>query len=205
MKFKLHYFDFRGRAEPIRLMFAFTSTPYENHTFTLAEWPQKKASYPNGQVPLLEVDGTPISQSMAIYRFLGRNLGLNGKSELEAAQLDSTAELFRDFIDKALPYLQVVGGFRPGDAEKLRKELFLPAIEQFGPQLEKKLKDAGSGWFGRSGVSWVDFYVGEVIRTAKQHEAEVLKKCPLLMAHNEKLYQLHALQSYLKQRGEVPF
>lgn len=43
--YKLTYFDFRGLAEPIRLMFAFAGVDYIDERVPQdASWPEKKAS-----------------------------------------------------------------------------------------------------------------------------------------------------------------
>ncbi|KAI6214292.1 Glutathione S-transferase-1 [Aphelenchoides besseyi] len=212
-KYKLHYFKLRGRGEPIRLMFAYRGVPFEDYQISLEEWPSKKSAYPNGQIPLLEVNGTKVAQSLAIYRYLAKQLNLNGKSDLETFQLDSTAELFRDFIDQSLPYIQFLTGFRSGDKNQLRNDHFLPAVEKFLPQIEKKLREAGSGWFGQSGLSFVDFYIAEAnkdlwyrtIRTLNNVEGELLKKFPLIQRHNSDFYKLPELKDYLEKRGQLPF
>ncbi len=41
-KFVLHYFDFKGRAEPIRLMFHCAGVEFEDRRFQGAEWPEIK-------------------------------------------------------------------------------------------------------------------------------------------------------------------
>ncbi|GKZ01362.1 hypothetical protein MPSEU_001087200 [Mayamaea pseudoterrestris] len=69
---KLTYFDFGGRAEPIRLALALSKIPFEDHRISRADWLALKPNTPYGQVPLLTVDGDePKAQSMAILRYVG--------------------------------------------------------------------------------------------------------------------------------------
>ncbi|KAH7700456.1 Glutathione S-transferase 1 [Aphelenchoides avenae] len=82
----------RGLGEPARLMFHFAKQSFEDMRLTTDEVKAMKPKLPYGQLPLLEVDGTPIAQSYAIYRFLGRQFGLAGKDNVEAAQVDSLAD-----------------------------------------------------------------------------------------------------------------
>ena len=42
--YKLIYFNFRGRAEVIRLMFAEADQPYEDYRFEREDWPKEKPS-----------------------------------------------------------------------------------------------------------------------------------------------------------------
>jgi len=71
---ELVYFDIAGLAEPIRLVLnhlniKFTDVRLSRENF--ADW-KKADKFPNGQVPVLFVDGKPIAQSMAILRYVGR-------------------------------------------------------------------------------------------------------------------------------------
>ena len=43
-KYKLSYFDIYGRAEISRLMFAAAKVEYEDHRFTIEDWPSIKSS-----------------------------------------------------------------------------------------------------------------------------------------------------------------
>ena len=52
---------------------------------------------PFGQMPLLEIDGKPFTQSAAICRYLGKQLGLDGKNEFENMQIDAIVDTVNDF------------------------------------------------------------------------------------------------------------
>lgn len=44
---------------------------------------------PLGQMPVLEIDGKRIHQSMAICRFLSKKVGLAGSTDFENYEIDS--------------------------------------------------------------------------------------------------------------------
>lgn len=74
---KLTYFDFHcGRAEPTRLAMHLGGVPFEGHRFTFPEFADVRKSTPFGQVPTLHVDGTVVTQSDAIIRYVGKLAGL---------------------------------------------------------------------------------------------------------------------------------
>jgi glutathione S-transferase len=75
VQYKLTYFDLRALGEPARLILHYAKQPFDDVRITHADWPKLKPSTPFGQVPVLEVDGKPLAQSFAIYRYLARQFG----------------------------------------------------------------------------------------------------------------------------------
>ncbi|XP_021339566.1 glutathione S-transferase-like [Mizuhopecten yessoensis] len=53
---------------------------------------------PTGQLPVLEVDGKQLSQSMAIARYVGREFGLAGKNNLEQCMVDQVIDTASDCL-----------------------------------------------------------------------------------------------------------
>jgi len=110
---KLTYFNGKGIAETSRILLAASGYEYEDHryplkindwatyNFTRDEFDKDKAdgklSKSMGKVPFLEVDGTIISQSKAIERYIAHRFNFMGSNEIEAAVIDSYCEYLRDF------------------------------------------------------------------------------------------------------------
>ena len=69
-QYKLNYFNGRGRAELIRLVFAAAGQKYEDHRIEKEQWPELKAKTPFGQAPWLEIHDnghvTVLAQSVTI-------------------------------------------------------------------------------------------------------------------------------------------
>jgi len=203
--YKLYYFPVRARAEAIRLILHYKQIPFEDIRVTKEEWPAKKSTFAFGQMPVLEVDGRQIAHSWSILRYLANKYGLAGQSESETVTLDQTLELWRDYVDSSSPYVAIRAGFVEGDKEKIRKEKLLPALEKFGPHLERILKESGSGFFGKSGVSYVDFYIAEAVFSLYGFEKELLEsKYPFLVEHLKRVHALPELQNYLSTRKSSP-
>ena len=57
---------------------------------------------PFGQVPILEVDGKVLSQSITIARYLARQHGLAGKNDWEQAQADMYVDCYADLANGIL-------------------------------------------------------------------------------------------------------
>lgn len=52
---------------------------------------------PTGTVPVLEIDGKKIDQSIAIARFIAKKVGLTGSTDLENLEIDSVVYTVNDF------------------------------------------------------------------------------------------------------------
>ncbi|GMT23181.1 hypothetical protein PFISCL1PPCAC_14478, partial [Pristionchus fissidentatus] len=110
--YKLTYFPGRGRAEVARQLFHISGTPFEDIRVPKEEWATLKAKMPFGQMPLLEVDGKPLPQSYAIFRYLANEFGFVGDSPFESAWVDALADQHRDYTSEIQPAMMVYMGMR---------------------------------------------------------------------------------------------
>lgn len=73
VQYKLYYFNLKGRAEIVRLVFAAAGQDYEDIRFERDQWSEYKDKSPLGQCPFIEVcdDGKvfTLSQSVSIARY----------------------------------------------------------------------------------------------------------------------------------------
>ncbi|XP_064795241.1 hematopoietic prostaglandin D synthase-like isoform X4 [Oncorhynchus masou masou] len=95
--YKLTYFNMRGRAELPRYIFAYAGIAFEDRRVEWRDWPSIKKTFPLGKLPVLEVNGLPLTQSLAIARFLAKEAGLVGNSRLAEAQADALVDTLNDF------------------------------------------------------------------------------------------------------------
>ncbi|TYZ67611.1 hypothetical protein PybrP1_007147 [[Pythium] brassicae (nom. inval.)] len=103
-RLKLAYFAFGGRAEAIRLALAIGGIPFEDERLSMNEFASRKASLPFNQLPVLEVDGDVIAQSLAILRYIGIWAGLYPTSDLVAAfRIDEIFGIVDEFSAKYGP------------------------------------------------------------------------------------------------------
>ncbi len=75
MKLLLHHYWRSSSSWRVRWALAYKGIPYEGHAVNLLAGAQSEASYvanksPMGYVPCLEVDGRPLSESVAIFELL---------------------------------------------------------------------------------------------------------------------------------------
>lgn len=123
--YKLYYFDVKALGESIRMLFAYGGIEYEDIRVAQTDWPELKSSMyfplvlvgwtnvpnrlivsvhffflvamPMGQMPVLEVDGKRVSQSMPIARHIAKRVGLAGDNDWEELLIDSVAAHFNDY------------------------------------------------------------------------------------------------------------
>jgi len=88
-KFSLLYFDFEGRASPIRNMCAIGNVPYDDQIVKAEDWPKIKPTLTYGQLPVVRVGDLTINQSTDIIRYVSKLAGLYPKDPLEALQVDA--------------------------------------------------------------------------------------------------------------------
>ncbi|XP_038611198.1 hematopoietic prostaglandin D synthase isoform X2 [Tachyglossus aculeatus] len=89
---KLVYFNLRGRAEIIRYLFAYMDLKYEDQRIEPADWPGIKPLLPFGKIPILEVDGVILHQSLAIARYFAREAGAGIQQAARRQGSDVAAE-----------------------------------------------------------------------------------------------------------------
>ena len=94
---RLEYFDINGRALLARNLLDFCKVEYEDKRLTQPEFGQGKreGKYTYGQVPALFLDdGTPLTQSISIARYIGRNYrGPNGEQLYPTRDADTCYQI----------------------------------------------------------------------------------------------------------------
>ncbi|CAJ0933198.1 unnamed protein product, partial [Mesorhabditis belari] len=202
-QYKLHYFDIYGRAEPIRILFYLGGVEYEDRRWSFAEWPEikKEPIFTFGQAPLLEVDGKPLAQTIAIARFVANQVGYASKDEFEAARQDSIVDFISDYQEKLVPWYRIKLGFLPGD-EQAELEKLKPAQVDFFTKLSDILEKEGTGYLVGSSLSWVDIilyhhnYLFNLVIPGYFDDYKVVAD------FNKRIENLPKIQEYLAQRKQ---
>lgn len=154
---KYIYFDLRVKGEPARLLLAHGGVKYTDERIELGwndpkPWTELKPSMPWGQLPMLQWKGESICQSMAICRFLAREFGIAGKTNLEMAQVDEIVDVIQDGINAT---------YKAWYAKS--KEELLKLTEGTYPtmlsQLEKCLVERGGEWMVGNAFTWADLHL----------------------------------------------
>jgi len=153
--YKLTYFNVRARAEVIRLIFAAAGVEYEDVRITRDQWPALKPETPFGQLPMLEVDGQKLSQSIACARYLARKFNLAGKTEMDQARGDMLIDCFIDSIEPLIKFFKEADETKKAEVKKKYVEEQLPA---YLTSLEALLSanHGGDKFFVGDELTWID-------------------------------------------------
>lgn len=163
-KLTLHYFDFDGgRGEPARLAMSVGGVDFEDRRIPLAQWPSVKTEMPFHALPVLDVDGTPISQSNTINRFVGKLAGLYPKDPLQAALCDEVMDAVEDLTNP------VVATFGMNDADKkaAREKLAAGLLPLYLERLQAQLDARGGQYFADGRLTVGDLKLFVWLRTLR--------------------------------------
>ncbi|KAI6232875.1 putative glutathione S-transferase 6 [Aphelenchoides fujianensis] len=185
--FKLIYFDARGICESIRLIFRYANQSFVDERISKKQWLAMKDSTFYGKLPILEVDGRPLAQCYTISRYLAKQFGLNGADDWSAAKIDEVADFHKGVHTEISPYIFVLSGYRRGDRDVLRKDVFIP----------KK--------FIINRISlYVSFIDDKQIQLFCVASAVVMEKFPMLSKFVSKVQSLPQIKDYIKSRSQTP-
>ncbi|XP_013807059.2 hematopoietic prostaglandin D synthase isoform X1 [Apteryx mantelli] len=194
--YKLTYFNLRGRAEISRYLFAYSGKKYEDHRIEAADWPKIKPTIPFGKIPILEVDGVTIHQSLAIARYLARETGLAGQTPVEQALADAIVDTIDDFMT-LFPWAE--------KNQDVRKQAFNDILTNKAPELLKDL-DAFLGdnnWLVGKSVTWADFYWDVCSTTLLSCKPDLADSYPRLLALRDRVQALPAIAAWIQKRPKT--
>ncbi|GMS87015.1 hypothetical protein PENTCL1PPCAC_9190 [Pristionchus entomophagus] len=209
--YKLTYFDVRARGECIRMMFAIGGVPLEEKRVQLQDWEGliKSKATPFDALPMLEVDGVKIAQTLAILRFIARETSFAGHDTITSALADSLADQYADFVMAWMPWHMVNVGFAPGDKDALYDSIYVPARAKHLPYFEAALKNSTTGWFANTAeLTHADVFIAsglEWLMALDKNADTIFAEFPLLGAHSKKFFAHPKLQKYLAERPDARF
>lgn len=95
--YRLSYFDIDGgRAEPIRIALHAAGLPFEDHRLSFQEFGETRKNLRFTCVPVLEIDGKPVTQSNALTRYVGKLAGLYPDDPIQALYCDEAMGAVED-------------------------------------------------------------------------------------------------------------
>ncbi|XP_072050402.1 hematopoietic prostaglandin D synthase-like [Amphiura filiformis] len=195
--YKLTYFNAKGRAEIIRLVFVQAGVKYEDVRVNFDDWPPLKPTMPTGTLPILEVDGgKKIPNCQAIARYVARECNLAGSNNLEQLKVESVMEVFLDIVNDIFPATK--------ENDEAKKAVFEEKIKPKLKNLENMLAANGGNVFVGNKITLADiglFNYCDVFMTKLCDDP--LKDFPKLKALNEKVSKEPRIAAWLAKRPQT--
>lgn len=168
----LHYFDILGGAgEPIRNAFKISGVSFDDVRVPINDWPEVKnhpTRFSFGQMPVLEVDGVPYSQSVAILRYVGKLSGLYPADPLEALKVDEIIDCFVEMRGKMSVARMVPEDVKPSVLENVGEFMKL-----YYAKINNRIAENGTGFAAGDKLTIADLVVHNDA-TSPHYGAEVV-------------------------------
>ncbi|XP_032912369.1 glutathione S-transferase-like isoform X1 [Catharus ustulatus] len=194
---KLHYFDGRGRMEPIRWLLAAAGVEFEESYLEKKEdltKLRKDGSLLFQQVPMVEIDGMKLVQTRAIMNYIATKYNLYGKDLKERALIDMYVEGLFDLNEILIKY-----PYLPADQKEQHFANMMDKAEnRYFPVFEKVLKDHGKDFLVGNQLSKADVQLLEVILMAEEDKPDILAKFPLLQSFKARISNIPTIKKFLQ-------
>jgi len=207
-RFTLGYWKIRGLAQPARMMLAygackFNDVVYEQGDapeYSRAKWFDVKFTldldFPNIPYLIDHKQDLRITESHAIYRYLGRELKIGSTVSQERAYEEMVGDLFKDLFNKwtGLCYSRDFESTKSAYVKQLPESIQL---------LEKYLKGNRSPrkWLGGQDLCYSDFMLFEFIDQTSKLCPEVYESFPELTRFYKAFKELKPLQDFFKSEA----
>ena len=199
---KLGYFDYSGRAELTRIIFAYGEIEFEDLRWTGEQFQDAKATLAGGQAPVLYVDDKMLGQSMAIARYAAALANLKPLMAFDAAKVDEISFAITGFWDACT----LVYKMPKDDEDKIQIEI-LKIHQEILPKIFSTLEKYVQGDFfsGNTVPSLADFMLfdtysnGHLKRFTPEGTWEAYPKLKNVI---DNIMALKTLQPYLKAQEE---
>ncbi|CAF3479039.1 unnamed protein product [Rotaria sp. Silwood1] len=202
-RYKLYFFNGRGRAEVSRLIFAIAGQKYEDIRYEGSEWPSYKAKMPLRQMPVLEFEGIKLPQSLSIARFLAKQFNLAGRDNFEQAKVDAVADTINDLLRKF-----ITPRFEKDKTKKqeLMKKFFDEKVPKYLQNLNVlgKLYSNDGPFFVGNHLTWADLLFYDMLETLLEIDENCLNNYPWLKQNRAEVEKQPRIAEYLKNRPKTP-
>lgn len=200
--YKLTYFDMDGgRAEPVRIAFNAAGIEFEDERISFPQFMEVRQGMRFNAVPVLEIDGTIVTQSNAMARFVGKQAGLYPQDDLQALYCDEAMGAIEDLLHSVVQTFGLEGDELKAAREKLVDgwlTVFLKGLNE--------LLDRGGDYFADDRLTVADLKVFGITRWLISGQLEhiptdlVERVAPKLIPHEQRISGEPVVVAYYDSR-----
>jgi glutathione S-transferase len=205
-RFKLTYFDIDGgRGEPIRLALQLGGLEFEDVRLTGPEFREVRRSFRFHALPVLEIDGQPITQSTALVRYVGKLVGLYPTDDLQALYCDEAMDAVED-LSHAIGRTY---GLEGEALKEARSELVEGRLTTFVKGLDGLLARGGGRFFAAGRLTVADLKVFVATRSLAKGVLDhvptdiVERLAPGLAEHRDRIANDPRILAYYESREKL--
>ncbi|CAG9858179.1 unnamed protein product [Phyllotreta striolata] len=196
--YKVIYFDFTGRAEPIRWLFSYGNIPFTDQRVSREEWVKLKPTTPFGQLPVLEIDGEPAAQSNALCRYVANLVGLDGKDAKENLAINQIVDAAEDLQKGVIEMFFC----KDEDKKKELKAKFVSSSEVLLKNFDDRAGKNG-GYLALNRLTWADIIVVLNYESwVNSVDQDVFKPYPNLQKVKKNVLSQDGIRNWIKTRPE---
>ncbi len=189
-RFKLTYFDIDGgRGESIRLALFIGGLEFEDVRLTGPEFREARQSFRFHALPVLEIDGQPITQSTALVRYVGKLANLYPADDMQALYCDEAMDAVED-LSHAIGRTY---GLQGDALKQARAELVEGRLTTYIKGLDGLLARGGGRFFAEGRMTVADLKVFVATRSLAKGVLDhvptdiVEKLAPALAEHRDRI------------------
>ncbi|MBL8470156.1 MAG: glutathione S-transferase family protein [Rhodocyclaceae bacterium] len=201
---KLTYFDFSGgRGEPIRLALHLGGVPFEDHRFAPATFPEIRKTAPLGQVPIVHLGDTVVTQGDAILRYAGKLGGLYPQDAEQALYCDEVLSGLEDITIK----ISATFGLKGEDMRRAREALAAEVLPKYLRWLAGRLEGRGGAYFADQRLTIADLKALVILRWISSGSLDhiptdiVASAAPSLKEYMDRIGSTPAIVQYYAARS----
>lgn len=205
-RYRLIYFNLKGRAETARMMFKAAEVDFEDFRIEQKRWSEFKHMAPQGLLPVLEVNGKKLPQSGAINRYLARELGFYGRNNWESSMVDAVVETIEDCTHDLDIWWMLKDLDVRNKLQRHHEERLIPrALKRLNQLLEDN--KGGDGYFVGDKLSLADVHAFNYINDYLPylHNIKASDGFPKLGEHCTRISQVPQIKDWLETRPYTRF
>ena len=202
--YTLTYFDIDGgRGDPIRLAFHIAGIPLEDRRIGFEQFAQLKATLPFGVIPVLEIDGQPVTQSNAILRYIGKQADLYPTDPVQALYCDEAM----DALEDTTHFVVQTFGLEGEALKTARENLAQGKLKAYLAGLQALLERGGGEYFADGRLTVADLKVFVQTRSLRAGNLDYLPAdlvdtaAPKLVEHMQRIADDPRVAPYYAARG----